>query len=94
VIRLLDLKLVLGRRLVCRLLQAGLIVPIAHDARGHPLFDAVALHRTLGALARATALIEPRVYQPGNGARQRGSKKNDEIEIDVERALAQLDEGF
>jgi hypothetical protein len=37
VIRLVELKHVLGRRLVCRLLQAKLIVPTAHDARGHPL---------------------------------------------------------
>jgi hypothetical protein len=87
VIRLLDLKLVLGRRLVDRLLQARLIVPKAHDARGHPLFDAVALHRTLGALARGIGLIEARVYQPGNGAR--GDSKKDELVIDAE-TLAQL----
>jgi hypothetical protein len=90
VIRLVELKHVLGRRLVHRLLQARLIVPNAHDARGHPLFDAQSLHRTLGALARAVGLIEPRTYRPGNGAIRDGKK--DELEsivIDAEE-LARL----
>jgi hypothetical protein len=91
-LRLIDLYRVIGRRLVCRLLEAKFIVPTARDGRGNPLFDAQSLHRTLGALARAVGLIEPRTYQPGNGPRQRGSKKNDEIVVDVERALAQLAE--
>jgi hypothetical protein len=87
VVRLLDLKLVLGRRLVCRLLQAKLIVPAAHDARGHPLFDAVALHRTLGALSRAVGLVEPRTYRPGKDATR--DSKRDELVIDAE-TLARL----
>ena len=86
-IRLIDLYRVVGRRLVCRLLEAKYIVPTAHDALGHPLFDAQSLHRSLGALARGIGLIEPRAYRSGNG-----SKKNDEIELDVQRVLAQLDE--
>jgi hypothetical protein len=90
VIRLVELKHVLGRRLVCRLLQAKLIVPAAHDARGHPLFDAQSLHRTLGALARSVGLVEPRAYRPGNDA-TRDSKKDelDLIVIDAEE-LARL----
>ena len=88
-IRLVDLKHVLERRLVSRLLHAGLIVPVARDTRGHPLFDAQSLHRTLGALTRAVGLIEPRAYRPGNSARR---KKNDEIVLDLQGAFAQLDE--
>ena len=61
--------------------------PLARIARGHPLFEARALHHSLSRLARASALIEPRIYQP-----RHNSKKNDGIELDVERALAQLDE--
>ena len=89
-IRLLDLKLVLGRRLVCRLLQAKLIAPAAHDARGNSLFAQEPLHRTLGALARAVGLIEPRPYQPGNGAR-RGSNKDELDSIDAETLLRLLE---
>jgi hypothetical protein len=88
VIRLLDLKLVLGRRLVNRLLQAKLIVPIAHDARGNPVFDAVALHRTLERLERAVGLIETRPYRPGNGTR-RGNEEDELESIDAE-TLARL----
>jgi hypothetical protein len=88
VIRPVELKHILGRRLVRRLLEAKLIVPSAHDARGHPLFDAESLHRTLGALARGVGLVEPRDYQPGNGAR-RGSKKDelDELLSNLARSL-------
>jgi hypothetical protein len=90
VIRLLDLKLVLGRRLVVRLLRAKLITPAAHDSRGNPLFDPESLHRELGRLARAVGLIEPRTYRPGNGA-TRDSKKDElaSIVIDAEE-LARL----
>ena len=89
-IRLVELKHVLGRRLVDRLLQAKLIVPVARDARGNPLFAQEHLHRTLGTLARAVGLIEPRTYRPGNGAIRDGKK--DELEsivIDAEE-LARL----
>ena len=85
-IRLAELKLVLGRRLAVRLLQAQLVVPSGRDARGQPLFDAQSLHRTLGRLARAVGLIEARTYQPGNG-RGRGSEKD---QLDAEEALAEL----
>lgn len=89
-IRLVELKHILGRRLLHRLLQAELIVPTARDARGHPLFHAQTLHRTLGALARAVGLIEPRTYRPGNGATR--DSKRDELDstvIDAEE-LARL----
>jgi hypothetical protein len=79
---LVELKHVLGRRLVDRLLQAKLIVPIARDGYGNPLFAPEPLHRTLGALSRAIGLIEPRAYRPGNDA-TRDSKK-DELLIDAE----------
>jgi len=84
VVRLLDLKLVLGRRLVDRLLQANVIVPIARDGYGNPLFAPEPLHRTL---ARAVGLVEPRTYRPGNDA-TRDSKK-DELAIDAQ-TLARL----
>ena len=74
-IRLTDLYNVLGRRLACRLLEAKYIVPTARDARGHPLFDAVALHRTLGAVAPSVGLVEPRTYRSGNEARSDNKKK-------------------
>ena len=70
--------------MACRLLEKKYIVPIAHDARGHPLFDAQTLHRSLGRLARGIGIIEPRAYRSGNS-----SKKNDEIVID-EAELARL----
>ena len=82
----LTVKTVLGKYTTLILLDAGYIIPAGKDARGHPVFEARSLHHSLSRLARAVGLIEPR----GNGARQRGSKKNDDIELDVERAVAQL----
>ena len=87
-IRLAEIKAVLGRRLVHRLRQAKLIVPAARDAGAHPLFDAQSLHHTLGALSRADGLVEPRAYQPGNGARRGGKKDEiDELLADLARLL-------
>jgi hypothetical protein len=88
----LTVKAVLGKYTTRILLDAGHIIPAGKDSRGHPVFEARSLHHSLSRLARATALIEPRTYQPGSGARQRGSKKNAELMLDVERALAQLAE--
>jgi hypothetical protein len=88
VIRLTDLYNVLGRRLACRLLEAKYIVPTARDARGHPLFDAQTLHRSLGALARGIGLIEARTHPPG----KRATCAKDELDsllIDAEQ-LARL----
>ena len=87
-IRLIDLYRVVGRRLVCRLLAAKYIVPIAHDARGHPLFDAQSVHRTLGALARGIGLIEARTHPPGKRA-TRAKDELDSLLIDAE-TLARL----
>ena len=87
VVSYLTVKIVLGKYTTRILLDAGQIVPAGKDARGHPLFEARALHHSLSRLARASSLIEPRVYQP-----RHNSKKNDGIELDVERALAQLAE--
>jgi hypothetical protein len=89
VIRLIELKHVLGKYTTRILLDTRAIVPAAKDSRGNPLFEARSLHHALSRLARATALIPPRTYQPGNGARP---KKNAELELDLARALAQLTE--
>ena len=76
--------------MVCRLLKAKYIVPAAHDAHGHPLFDAQSLHRTLGRIARVVGLVEPKTYRPGNDA-TRGNEQHalDSIVIDAEE-LARL----
>jgi hypothetical protein len=87
VVSYLTVKTVLGKYTTRILLDAGQIVPACKDARGHPLFEARALHHSLSRLALASELIEPRTYQP-----RHNSKKNDEIELNAERALAQLAE--
>ena len=87
-IQLNDLYRVVGRRLVYRLLEAKYIVPTAHDAHGHPLFDAQTLHRSLGALARGIGLIEARTHPPGKRA-TRAKDELDSLLIDAEQ-LARL----
>ncbi|PWT86155.1 MAG: hypothetical protein C5B58_01925 [Acidobacteria bacterium] len=81
----LTVKAVLGKYTTRILLDSRVITPAGKDTRANPVFEARSLHHWLSRLARASGMVEPRVYQPGNGARR---KKNAEIVLDIERALA------
>jgi hypothetical protein len=92
VVSYLTVKAVLGKYTTRILLDAGAIIPAGNDSRGHPVFDARSLHHSLSRLARAAALIPPRIYQSGSGRGQKKSEPNSEFVVDVERLLAQLTE--
>ena len=76
-----DLRRVLGRRLLQKLLAAGWIEPERGDA-GVSVFDAIKVHRALGKLAREGASLSPRYLLRDLAPKK--ARAIEEIRLDLE----------